>query len=117
MVGKRSFLRILTGKIFMNLNADLFDINRSSSLNDHHNCITYLGGEWIRRRIVFEGICPYHQCRNNKLIDTGLVLQLNEQEDNHNGTSRYQEQQGWVDGRLARKRVIASMEQQKKKSK
>lgn len=49
------------------------------------------------------------------MIDTGLVLQLNEQEDNHNGTSRYQEQQGWVDGRLARKRVIASMEQQKKK--
>ena len=45
----------------MNLKAELFDINRSSSLNDNHNCITYLGGEWIRRRIVFEGICPYHQ--------------------------------------------------------
>lgn len=57
--GKSTFLRILTGKIFLNLDAELFDINGNSNPNDQQNGIAYLGGEWTRRRNGFEGICPY----------------------------------------------------------
>lgn len=267
--GKSTFLRILTGKIFMNLDAELFDINGSCKPNDQHNGIAYLGGEWNRRRNGFEGICPYtmdisakemmqkwqedhierrdelvrvlginlnwrmHECSdgqrkkvrimikllrpfqlciidefasdldifsrqrffdylskecqersasviycthifdqvdswathimfmqinktlspiyplssyepyqeilartgssrsfcpmytlvleelenqycNNNLIDSVLTFQLNEQEDHHNETIRYQGQHGWVNGRLARKLAIESIEDQKK---
>lgn len=57
--GKSTLLRILTGQIFMNLDADEFDINGTSKPNDQHNGVAYLGGVWKRRRTGFDGICPY----------------------------------------------------------
>ena len=57
--GKSTLLRILTGQIFMNLDAEEFDINGNGSPNDQHNGVAYLGGSWKRRRTGFEGICPY----------------------------------------------------------
>ncbi|KAJ1381253.1 hypothetical protein B484DRAFT_311539, partial [Ochromonadaceae sp. CCMP2298] len=57
--GKSTFLRILTGQIFMNLESDEFDINGTERPNDQHNGVAYLGGQWKRRRTGFDGICPY----------------------------------------------------------
>jgi CCR4-NOT complex subunit CAF16 len=57
--GKSTFMRILTGQIFMNLDHDEFDINGTQRPNDQHNGVAYLGGVWKRRRTGFEGMCPY----------------------------------------------------------
>ena len=57
--GKSTLLRILTGQIFMNIDADEFDVCGGSRPNDQHNGVAYLGGVWKRRRTGFEGVCPY----------------------------------------------------------
>lgn len=57
--GKSTFLRILTGQIFMGIESDEFDINGQSKANDQANGVAYLGGTWNRRRTGFEGVCPY----------------------------------------------------------
>jgi CCR4-NOT complex subunit CAF16 len=57
--GKSTLLRILTGQIFMNVDADEFDINGGQRPNDQQNGVAYLGGVWKRRRSGFEGVCPY----------------------------------------------------------
>lgn len=57
--GKSTLLRILTGQIFMGLDADEFDINGNARPNDQANGLAYLGGTWKRRRTGFEGMCPY----------------------------------------------------------
>jgi CCR4-NOT complex subunit CAF16 len=57
--GKSTLLRILTGQIFMGLDADEFDINGNKKPNDQANGVAFLGGTWKRRRTGFEGMCPY----------------------------------------------------------
>jgi CCR4-NOT complex subunit CAF16 len=57
--GKSTLLRILTGQIFMGIDADEFDVNGTAKPNDQANGVAYLGGAWKRRRTGFEGICPY----------------------------------------------------------
>jgi len=57
--GKSTLLRILTGQIFMGLDADDFDINGTKKPNDQANGVAFLGGNWKRRRTGFEGMCPY----------------------------------------------------------
>jgi CCR4-NOT complex subunit CAF16 len=57
--GKSTLLRILTGQIFIGLDADEFDINGNKKPNDQANGVAFLGGTWKRRRTGFEGICPY----------------------------------------------------------
>lgn len=57
--GKSTLLRILTGQIFMGMDADEFDINGNQRPNDQANGVAYLGGTWKRRRTGFEGVCPY----------------------------------------------------------
>jgi CCR4-NOT complex subunit CAF16 len=57
--GKSTLLRILTGQIFMGMDADEFDINGKPKANDQANGVAYLGGTWKRRRTGFEGVCPY----------------------------------------------------------
>lgn len=57
--GKSTFLRILTGQIFMGMKSDHFSINGKRQVNDQFNGVAYLGGTWKRRRTGFEGVCPY----------------------------------------------------------
>jgi CCR4-NOT complex subunit CAF16 len=57
--GKSTLLRILTGQIFIGLDADEFDINGNKKPNDQANGVAFLGGTWKRRRTGFEGMCPY----------------------------------------------------------
>jgi ABC-type uncharacterized transport system ATPase subunit len=57
--GKSTFLRILTGQIFMGMDSDKFAVNGKAKVNDQFNGVAYLGGTWKRRRTGFEGVCPY----------------------------------------------------------
>merc|ERR1711871_1138866 len=58
-MGKSTLMRILTGQIFMNIEADEFDVCGNDKPHDQHNGVAYLGGLWKRRRTGFDGICPY----------------------------------------------------------
>lgn len=69
--GKSTFLRILTGQIFMGLDSEEFDVNGRSTVNDQANGIAYLGGTWKRRRTGFEGVCPYTMdCAASEMMTT-----------------------------------------------
>jgi len=69
--GKSTFLRILTGQIFMGLDSDEFDVNGRSTVNDQANGVSYLGGTWKRRRTGFEGMCPYTMdCAASEMMAT-----------------------------------------------
>merc|ERR1711966_478249 len=57
--GKSTFLRILTGVVYLGLDCDEFDVNGSNKPADQANGVAYLGGVWKRRRTGFEGIEPF----------------------------------------------------------
>ena len=44
--GKSTLMRILTGQIFMNIEADEFDVCGNDKPHDQHNGVAYLGGLW-----------------------------------------------------------------------
>jgi len=57
--GKSTLLRILTGKIFLGLESDVFDVCGTSTPDDQANGVCYLGGTWKRRRTGYEPPSPY----------------------------------------------------------